>query len=148
MNIISRDFKNKRFNNYSLEEDIEIKNNVDLDAGDLNQMLLQDKNELSIQLNISNPISVITKEKKLTVPENYPNNDDLYETRYSSNINNLKVLLFCDSFSKVYKKFIQQNFGSTVFIRDHKFEESLITNEKPDIVLYEIVERDIDLLLD
>lgn len=147
LNAISKDFSNKIFNIFSLDHDIEIKHNVNLEAGDLNQMLLQEKNELSIQLNIKNASAVLTEAKTLNAPENYQNNNDLYETRYSSEINNLKILLFCDSFSKDYKKFMVQNFGNSVFIRDHTFNKSIIKNEKPDIVLYEIVERDIDLLL-
>ena len=83
---------------------------------------------------------------KLKIPESYTRNPKLYERRFGNKIGNLKVLVFHDSFFMTLYKFIPESFRETVLIWS-VWEKDIIEQEKPDIVVYELVERDIDALL-
>ncbi len=102
------------------------------------------ENKYIFTLNI--PLEVIAKEKEYTVPSTYLWNPANYERRYSTSQNKLKVLIFHDSFFREFPKFLSPAFGETVFIWAW-WNKAIILNEKPDIVIYEKVERDIDHLL-
>ena len=70
----------------------------------------------------------------------------MYESRYIGNANKFKILVFHDSFFNGMSKFFKESFGETVFVwSDLQF--GLVEKEKPDILIYERVERDIDMLL-
>jgi len=59
-----------------------------------------------------------------------------------------KILILRDSFSLAMIKFLKDKFGESVFIWGHGFNKELILREKPDIVLREVIERDIDMFND
>ena len=146
MDVITEDFPNVRFNLFTLDDlDMEIINEP---IGDLNEMLQLKKSEDFIHLNFKVPPSSVYQEKILAVPFGYYKDPSFYETRYSHSINNLKILVFNDSFFGYYGKYLSENFGSSVFIWNYKFDKALITSEKPDILYHEIVERDVDFLLE
>lgn len=84
--------------------------------------------------------------KKLTIPASYAFNPKLYERRFEIKNGNLKILIFHDSFFQEMHKFIAESFRETVFIWS-VWEKEIIEQEKPDIVVYEMVEREIDKLL-
>ena len=69
-----------------------------------------------------------------------------YVFQYRSTINNIKVLTFRDSFFTTLMKFMKESFGESVYIWGW-FSEEVVEIEKPDIVVWEIVERDLDILL-
>ena len=70
-----------------------------------------------------------------------------YEVRYRNPTKKLKVLVFGDSFAASMVDFLIGNFGSTIFIGPTMLKKEIIENEKPDIVIQEVVERDIDFLI-
>jgi hypothetical protein len=84
--------------------------------------------------------------RQLPVPKNYERVPEDYEKRYKSNVNDLKVLVFHDSFTTALVPFIKESFGETVFIWKPNFNKTLIEKEKPDIVLQIVVERNLELL--
>lgn len=147
LDLISKDFKNTSFRKYTID-DIKL-NTYWAEIGDLNGMLFIKKNEEFIDIDLSdNQAFTFTQgEKKLKAPFNYRFSDKYYEERYHSDVNDLKIIVFRDSFFGAYYKFIAENFGNSLFIWWHNFNPKLIKNEKPDIVCYEIVERNIDLFL-
>ena len=57
-----------------------------------------------------------------------------------------KVLVFRDSFSWPLIPLVSESFQSTVFVWTHEFIPELIEREKPDIVVFECVERYINEL--
>ena len=67
--------------------------------------------------------------------------------RFRGGANNLKVLVFRDSFCTAMVDYIKESFGETVFIWSYNFDKKLIEKEKPDIIIQEVVERELDQLL-
>lgn len=117
--------------------------------GDLNRILQLDKDEYFIDLVRKDTTSKYKAiQENLTAPQGYYFDPSYYEERYKSETNQLKLMVFRDSFFGAYYKLVASNFGESVFVWWHNFNPDLITDEKPDIVLYEIVERNIDILLD
>lgn len=72
----------------------------------------------------------------------------VYTFRHFTNpTNNLKLIMHCDSFADAWIPFFNESFGETVYVRNYIIDNSLIEKIQPDIVIFEIVERNlIDLL--
>lgn len=119
-----------------------------LKIGDLNEMLRRDLTENLVCVKITN-YKPIAKEvpKKLNVPEGYQNDPLAYERRYKANNKPLKILVLSDSFGGYFINFLKEHFCESVFIWSHRFDKELILKEKPDIIIQEFVERNIDYLL-
>ncbi len=112
---------------------------------DLTNMIKIDIEEEHIVLKPKERFQSIELEKQLTVPDNYFRHPDNYEYRYKG-IGNLKVLVFRDSFSTGMIQFLKEYFGEIIFVWHHDFNKEIIEAEKPDIVIHEFIERDIDKL--
>lgn len=113
---------------------------------DLTEMIKINIKEEHIKLTPKTQYQAIELEKKLVVPENYFRASDNYEYRYKG-IGKLKVLVFRDSFSTSMIQFLKEYFGESIYIWHHDFNKEIIEQEKPDIVITEIIERDIDVLI-
>ncbi|MBK1813879.1 hypothetical protein JHL18_25055 [Clostridium sp. YIM B02505] len=73
--------------------------------------------------------------------------DDEFYIKYESNASDKrKILIIRDSYSEAMFDYIPKDFASTVFIHAKAFKPSDIEREKPDIVVYESVERYIEHL--
>lgn len=72
--------------------------------------------------------------------------DQTYYRYKSSTSQEKKLLMFRDSFSDLMIPNISKNFSESVFLKDFKFDKTLIETEKPDVVVLQIVERTIDKL--
>ena len=142
MKSIKPEFKNIK--SVSLNE-VDIKTKISWKE-DLTNMLDISVKEIGEYYSVKNPKSQKIK-SRLTIPDNYKRNPDTYERRYKSNSNDLKVLIFRDSFSSAMEKYLAESFGETVFIWSSIIDKKLIEKEKPDLVIHEIIERNIDVLL-
>lgn len=119
------------------------------EIGDLKQMANEPKGEdIVILKNKYKPKSykveqkIIPKYKILVDPSEY-------ELRFKANVNNkIKILFIRDSFCGVLLKYISEHFDESVYIFHRDFDLQLLNNEKPEFIIEEIVERDIDLLID
>ncbi|WP_417591819.1 alginate O-acetyltransferase AlgX-related protein [Owenweeksia hongkongensis] len=94
-----------------------------------------------------NKSCAIQIDNKLPIPAKHKGPAEKYEHRYFCPDKSFKVLVFRDSFAKALIQPIAETFGKSLFIRFHDLDKDLILEEKPDLVIYEIVERDIDVLL-
>lgn len=144
MDFIKKDFPKSFFKDYKLEE---LKKSYHYAIGDLNLMLKKEDKENRLTLSVVDADSTTNITKKLIVPDGYKNNPESYEIRIANKEANLKFLAFRDSFFTYCVPFFKANFRESVFIWDSKFDKELISKENPDIVFFELVERDIDLLL-
>jgi len=111
---------------------------------DLTKMLSKKVREEEIFYEIKNSKAKPIKDR-LTVPKTYSYNPDTYEIRFKSDANDLKVLIFRDSFSNALIKYIKESFGESVFIWKNKLNKEIINKENPDIVIAICVERSIDV---
>lgn len=124
--------------------DFELKNEI-TNLHDLNKILRFHQQEEHIKL-IYRHEAAKKDEKRLSIPEDYEYNKNNYEMRFSNAAKKKKILIFRDSFSTALVDYFKESFGETVIIWSHKFDKNLVLDEKPDIVLFELVERDIDLI--
>ncbi|MBL0682558.1 alginate O-acetyltransferase AlgX-related protein [Aquimarina mytili] len=145
MKQITKDFVNTEFNIYTLD-DMNIETTID-PIGDLNEILRLEKSEAFIHFNFKNPEKIHELDKTLTIRKGYHKDPSFYELRYRNDINDLKIMTMNDSFFGYFRKYLVNNFGNSLFIWDYVFDENLIESEKPDILLHEIAERDVDFLL-
>lgn len=114
---------------------------------DLSEMLRLKIKEEKIVLNPLQRQYGVQTPGILPVPEIYNTNPGKYEVRYKNPRRKLKILFFRDSFSNAWIKFFKEQFGECVFIADYKIDRALIEKEQPDIVVSEVVQRDIDALV-
>jgi|GEM_PF-3245792 len=114
--------------------------------GDNAQMLFLPWTDNKYIFSLRDTIPVAELQKQYTVPESYLWNPANYERRYGSIGCNLKILIFNDSFFREMPKFLGPGIKETVYIWSW-WDKKIILNEKPDIVIYEKTERDIDHLL-
>lgn len=63
----------------------------------------------------------------------------------SSNKNGEKLLMFRDSFSTALIPYLNKNFEESTFIWSYQFDKNIIEQEKPDLVVFEVVERNVDV---
>jgi len=84
---------------------------------------------------------------ELPLPDFYTGTPKQYENRYTNPARPLKVLVYRDSFFDAMAPFIKESFGESVLIW-YPYGRSLMDSEKPDLIIYEVVERNIDNLAD
>ena len=111
------------------------------------------KDELTRMLNITRNDThiALTKKGKVhgkLIPSNIEHNspNPNYIKHYTSNLNNVKVILFGDSFTGPMAFFLKECFGDLIRIRSSSIDEELVELIKPDIIIQEVVERNIDHL--
>ena len=142
---LTNSFNQHNLKSYSLNDLKKTDNGVF--AGDLNDMLLLERDEPLINYSLKETIKVTELNKSLSLPVNYGNDPTFYESRYQTNNNDLKIIVMNDSFIDFFKSYFVQNFGESLFLWDHTYRKDIISQEKPDIFLHEIVERNLDLFL-
>ncbi len=147
MKAITKDFDQYTLNSYTME-DVEPYTTYEK-AGDLNIMLMDKEMEGFTFLRFKNPEKSVLQPDALPVPSDYHNLPKFYEARYHNDTtnNDLKILVFHDSFFPYYQKYFRETFDDAVFIWNHKFHKNVIETEMPDIFYHEILERDLDVLL-
>lgn len=99
--------------------------------------------ETTNEVRIPNP-----KSKKLIPKLNMKNRKNTKaEIRFSAPKKKRKAVIIRDSFSFALIGFLKEHFEEVVFIWASKLNKDIILKENPDIVIYEIVERNIDNML-
>lgn len=68
------------------------------------------------------------------------------EMRFSVRGKKKKAVIIRDSYSIALVDFLKEHFKEVVFIWTPKLNKKMILEENPDIVIYEVVERNIDLM--
>lgn len=116
--------------------------------GDLNVILDRTAREKEPKMFLKNSLGKSVS-KKIEVPFYHRLNKESYEERYVNDLalNDMKIVLLRDSFSDFSKDFFRATFSEVVFVYNHQFDRTILLNEKPDIILYEIGERFIDRFL-
>ncbi len=129
--------------NDNFRKDLSIKSTENSGIGDLASFI-----NYSGELNDS--------EINLNVPVNYSNN--IYKGYTAKNGNKSaitklnintfpKVVMFGDSFSVLMMQFLSESFSEVIYNYSYTIDLNIIEKEKPDIVIYEFVERMSDVLI-
>lgn len=123
----------------------------------IDDVTIDDKGEslngLSVMINLQNYLveksgpnvsnyhdDINIKEKKI---------DGLRYNGFSSNAEDKrKIMIIRDSFGEGMFEFVPKEFKESVFIHRHDFNNELMQSEDPDIVVYEMVERYLDALIE
>ncbi len=97
---------------------------------------------LNIKVRETNRLLVLKNPTSKRMSNNTDSDEHIYyENRYQSSANNLKVLVFGDSFSAGLVKYLKESFGVSVFYSNLDYNQELILKEKPDLVIQELGER-------
>ena len=112
-----------------------------LEGHDLSEMLKMkiDEDEITLEPKFSK--TGIAQVSKLKIPFNFGMEKKSYEKRFINAKKKYKILVFRDSFTTAMVPYFKENFGSSLLVWDFNFNKQLILEEKPDIVLYIIAER-------
>lgn len=141
-------FSKKDKNRISISQDQIVDVNYMYHQGDIANMLKKESLEKVPKFVLPNN-NFKEMESILEVPYYHRLNPKEYEQRYHNrlSLNPEKIMVLRDSFSSSLKKFIIYSFQDALFIYNHFFDENMILQEKPNILVYEITERFIDGLL-
>ena len=115
--------------------------------GGLSNMIRRADKEKMVILKPLFKSNATARQTKLVMPEYIQLKPGLYESRHTSNVNNLKILVFHDSFFQYTAEFFKEGFGETVLVWSG-LDYNIVNKEQPDIVIYELAERSLDILLD
>jgi hypothetical protein len=105
-------------------------------TGDLAYML-----NLGSYLNDDDVFSISGYKDSVKVSVVNKNDNNTYLKYQSDALDKRKILIIRDSFSEAMFDYIPKNFASTIFIHRAVFKPSMIDEEKPDIIVYQLVER-------
>lgn len=72
--------------------------------------------------------------------------EKMMEMRYDAKYPNMRVMVLRDSFTKFVQPFLSLTFGSSSYWRSYNIDYAQIDQEKPDIVILQVVERYLELL--
>jgi alginate O-acetyltransferase complex protein AlgJ len=140
MDFIVRDFPGLKI--FSIHDfNLDTKNS---DTDDLTAMLSLNIPEKVVAMVPKKPGNARAEKDKLPVPDSYTGKPDEYEMRFANTGYPLKALIFRDSFFTAMIPFLKESFGESVFIWS-PYDRSLIDIEKPDLVIFEVIEREIEV---
>ena len=131
------------------KKDFNITSDTVQNGGDLSGMLAL-KNEYTTVNFTYFPKEYVRKTSNSHLPEYYTYDQSYKATTLveSADTTLPRFMNFHDSFTGYLWDFIPRHFSRSVFLWTFEFRKDLIEKEKPDIVLYTILERDIQVLLE
>lgn len=129
IDVINKDYniEKTKIQDYKIEQE-------NYTEGDLIKMINQVKAET---------YNKYTKIKKTQVKEIYSEKNKM---RFKNETKQYKMLQFRDSFANYWYSFFNESFAETLYLKKYTFTKAEIESFKPDIVILEIVERNINLL--
>ena len=84
--------------------------------------------------------------KKITSNAIYTTNNKTI-TRIENPDADKKIILYRDSFCNSLIDFIRESFNESIYLRNYNVDKNFITHEKPDVVIFQIVERNLVYVL-
>lgn len=115
-------------------------------GGDLANMLSMNDIIEANYLTLKPKIATTVKKVEIDASP-YPNPSRLVVNENTSSTSGLKLLMFRDSFSSDLIPFLSEHFLKSVYVWDQYFDADLIEKEDPDVVIFEVVERNLETLL-
>lgn len=135
-------------------DDLQLDTTKYMELGGGEAMMLQGGAEFRepfVRLRPRSPRAKPVKEKKYTPPAGFAYADS-YEIAYENPHASLpSAVIIRDSFSDFMMQYFSEDFKRSVMIFDnweYKANENIIENEKPQVVILELIETNLDKLLD
>lgn len=147
--VIRRDFP--KLKPLTLEDYTIVK--TEREGGNLAQMLNMKDELLDFNFIFQKNDSTKSREGEkvpYTPPPTFPYPWEYERVYLNADANSLKAVIICESFGTVQLDFYKECFGKTVLIFDewhHELNPDIIRNEKPDIVVIQVLENMLDGLL-
>lgn len=96
-------------------------------------------------------INLTIEEPSISIKKKTPSKAELIidsrkTVHYKNKSQTLKTILFRDSFANAWIPFFNESFGEIIYHRNYVIDKKEIETFKPDIVIFEIIERNINLL--
>lgn len=102
-----------------------------------------DNNDLTKMINTTVKNEAVVFDSKNDInPEPYLNS---YH-RYVNPDKSLKIIMHRDSYADAWMKYFIESFGETFFLENYKLDKNLIEKVKPDIIIFELIERNLTTL--
>ena len=96
-------------------------------------------------VNIREKTEVVNFEKKTPTKIKILSDNQKY-LHFKNEKKDYKLMLYRDSFSNALIPFFNENFGDAIYIRDYNINKKDIEKNNPDVVILELVERNINYL--
>ena len=128
MSIIAPDLPTVQLTEYTLE-------NTSVKQGDITKMINLKTNENEIILRKNEPSQV----KPLKTTHQF--------MRFKNNKRDKILVMYRDSFATSFIPFFNESFGETIYKRGYPVDLAFLDHKKPDIVIFEVVERNLSLML-
>ena len=104
------------------------------------------KGDITNMINLKNDESAIILKKKTSYQVKSIKSTYQFEHFENSN-QDKKLVMYRDSFATSWIQFFNESFGETIYLRDYNVDYSFIDHEKPDVVIFEVVERNLSSIL-
>lgn len=104
------------------------------------------RGDITEMINLKFKESAISLSKK-TASEIIPLKSKREYLHFKNPKRNKKLIMYRDSFSNAWIQFFNESFGETIYFRDYKISHSFINKEKPDVIIFEIIERELSTIL-
>lgn len=110
-------------------------NSKQISRGDITEMINIESKENAIFFSQRTTSEIIQLESKWQ------------HLRYKNPNRDKKLIMYRDSFSNAWIRFFNESFGETIYLREYNINPDLIHKEKPDVIIFEIVERELGSVL-
>lgn len=129
----------------AMGKEVEELENLSTDKNLNNSEDLANMINMSLEFEEIKPIVEYKEDIEVELVQEKENILNRYE---STNLNGKKLLAYRDSFFIDLGKFLGKEFEETVLVWGAPFDYSQIKKEKPDVVILEVVERNLDYLIE
>lgn len=107
------------------------------------------QNQVYNRGDITKMINIVEAEPSIIIKKKTPTKAKLIPSSKSSlhfqnNTQNLKAILYRDSFANAWVPFFNESFGDIIYHKKYVIDKKEIDSFNPDIVIFEVVERNID----
>ena len=104
------------------------------------------RGDITEMINLKSNESTITLHKKIS--SQVKSIKSTYRFKRFKNYNRDKILvMYGDSFSTAWIPFFNESFGETIYLRGYNVDYNFIDHKKPDIVIFEVIERNLSSIL-
>ncbi|MCB0382305.1 MAG: hypothetical protein KDD05_03120 [Psychroserpens sp.] len=104
------------------------------------------RGDITEMIHIKSDESTVYLSQK-TASELVPIKSEYHHLHFKNPNRKRKLIMYRDSFSNAWIKFFNSSFGETIYFRDYNIKPDIIDKEQPDVVIVEVIERQLSTVL-